>query len=36
MPSHNEPMVPKKVLTTVLEKAKSIRAGKEKKYTEGQ
>jgi glyoxylase-like metal-dependent hydrolase (beta-lactamase superfamily II) len=35
MPSHNEPMVPKQVLATVLEKAKAIRAGKEKNYKEG-
>jgi glyoxylase-like metal-dependent hydrolase (beta-lactamase superfamily II) len=35
MPSHNEPMVEKEILATVLEKAKLIRAGKEKKYTEG-
>ena len=35
MPSHNEPLVEKEILTTVLEKAKLIRAGKEKRYTEG-
>jgi len=35
MPSHNEPMVDGKILKVVLEKAKSIRVGKEKKYTEG-
>jgi glyoxylase-like metal-dependent hydrolase (beta-lactamase superfamily II) len=35
MPSHNEPFVEKKILVTVLEKVKLIRAGKEKNYTEG-
>jgi glyoxylase-like metal-dependent hydrolase (beta-lactamase superfamily II) len=35
LPSHNEPMVPKVVLKTVLEKAKLIRAGKERTYKEG-
>ncbi len=35
MPSHNEPLVEKEILLTVLEKAKSIRAGKEKNYKEG-
>jgi len=35
MPSHNEPLVEKEILATVLEKAKLIRSGKEKKYTEG-
>jgi hypothetical protein len=35
MPSHNEPLVEKEILAKVLEKAKLIRAGKEKKYTKG-
>jgi glyoxylase-like metal-dependent hydrolase (beta-lactamase superfamily II) len=35
MPSHNEPLVGKEILQIVLEKAKSIKAGKEKNYKEG-
>ncbi len=35
MPSHNEPLVEKDILRLALEKAKAIKAGKEKKYTVG-
>ena len=35
MPSHNEPMVEKDILKVVLEKAKSIKAGKEMNFKEG-
>jgi glyoxylase-like metal-dependent hydrolase (beta-lactamase superfamily II) len=35
MPSHNEPLVEKEILKTVLEKARLIKAGKEKNFKEG-
>jgi len=35
MPSHNEPLVGKEILQTVLEKVKAIKVGKEKIFKEG-